>query len=273
MATMVQERPSNAAAEAQAKRRQQWLERVGKELVAAEGAEPQSPAEPLAKRLDQMLEVAAKADVLEPRDKSEIRERVHAVKLRLYERHVAYLLDETMAATRDRARKDEKSELLKQINTALAAALRLGLSSEIRDSVKQRLAIIHETSAAGESAKAKEDAEREARRRESGHPNERRTFTRWHEPPLVVVIGNRRFTTADWSLSGILIDEFDAEGRQPGEQLDIQIGLESGRLYKERVEIVRHSAEPRRVAIKSRRFASVLMQVKRDCDAQQLEPC
>ena len=111
MATMVQERPTaaDAAAEARAKRRQQWLERVGKELTVAEGAEPDKAPEPLAKRLDQMLEVAAKADVLEARDKVEIRDKVRGIKIKLYERHVDYLLDQTMAATRDPARKDRKS--------------------------------------------------------------------------------------------------------------------------------------------------------------------
>src|SRR5947207_2585211 len=122
MATMVQDRPANAAAEARAKRRQQWLERVGKELTVAEGTEPDVDPASLAKRLDQMLEVAAKADVLEPRDKAEIRDKVGAIKLKLYERHLNHLLDATMAATRDRARKVEKGEFLKQVNGALAAA-------------------------------------------------------------------------------------------------------------------------------------------------------
>src|SRR5258708_5172427 len=226
MATMVQERPANAVAEARAKRCQQWLERVGKELTVAEGAEPDVAPAPLVRRLDQMLEVASKADVLEPRDKAEIRDTGRAITLKLYERHLDHLLDQAMAARRDRARKVETGELLKQVNGALAAAQRAGLPAEIKASVKQRLAIIHETSAAGDSAKAKDDAKREAARPAASHPNERRTFTRWHEPPLVVVIGDRRFTTADGSLAGILIDACDLEGRGPGDQLDIQVGLE-----------------------------------------------
>jgi hypothetical protein len=36
--------------------------------------------------------------------------------------------------------------------------------------------------------------------------------------------------------------------------------------------VVRYSPEQKRLAIRSRRFASVLMQAKRDCDAAGLEP-
>ena len=112
-----------------------------------------------------------------------------------------------------------------------------------------------------------------AQRRVAGYQGERRTFQRWHDPHLVVVIGTRRFTTADWSLAGLLIEEFDVESRKAGDVIDIQVGVEGGPLYKERVEIVRCCEETRQLAVKSCRFASVLMQIKRDCEALQLDPC
>jgi hypothetical protein len=274
MSTLVQNRPASAvAAEAKAKRRQQWLERAGKELAAAEAATAEAPPERLAKRLDQMVEVTAKADALEQHDKAEIRDKARAIKLKLYERHIDYLLDETMAVVRDRARQAEKPELLKRVSDAVNAGAKIGLGQDVKDRIKARLGIIRETSAAGESTKAKEDAEREAGRREASYQGERRTFTRWHDPQLVVVIGSRRFSTADWSLAGLLIDEFDAEARKAGEVIDIQVGVAGGPLYKERVEIVRYCEETRQLAVKSCRFASVLMQIKRDCEARQLDPC
>ncbi len=87
-----------------------------------------------------------------------------------------------------------------------------------------------------------------------------------------MVIGSRCFTSSNWSLSGILIDAFDVDGHRAGDQIEIMIGLTRDRLYKERIEVVRYSAEARQLAVKSRRFASVLMQVKRDCDAEYGEP-
>lgn len=255
-------------ADPKAERRQRWLERVQKELAAADDHETHHAPGTLAKHLDHMVEAAAEAEVLTQADKNDIRDRVRTIKLTRYERFVDHLLDAAITATRDSERQLEKVDLLKQINEAFAIAIQLGASQAIRDSIKQRLDIIRDTSAAGDSAKAKEEAEREAARREAVHPKELRTFTRWREPPLMVVIGGRCFTTSNWSLSGILIDAFDLDGHRPGDQIEVMVGLTRERLYKERIEIVRYSAEARQLAVKSRRFASVLMQVKRDCDAE-----
>jgi hypothetical protein len=212
------------------------------------------------------------AEVLTRADKSEISARVRLAKLALYERHIDHLLDCAMAATRDIARQTEKNDLLKSVNQAFTTASPLGMSEAVRDSVKARLVIIRETSAAGQSVKAKEAAEREALRREAVYPNEQRTFTRWRDPPLVVVIGERSFTTDNWSLGGMLIDEIDPEGYRTGDQIDVQVGLRRERLYKERFEIVRVDAEARRLAVKSRRFTSALMLIKRECDLAQCSP-
>jgi hypothetical protein len=276
MSVAVQERPraksGTAASDTNARRRNQWLERVEKELAAAGAAEAQKRPDALAKRLDSMVGTTDTAEVLTRADKTEISDRVRQVKLTLYERHLDYLLDETMAATRDATREAEKGTLLKQGNETFTIAMRLGLSQAMRDSVKQRLAIIRETSAAGLSTKAKAAAEREALRREAVYPNDKRTFSRWRDPPLVVVVGARTFTSANWSLSGILIDAIDLDGYQCGDVLEIQVGMSPDKLYKERIEIMRCAVEARQLAVKSRRFASVLMQVKRDCDAAQVSP-
>jgi hypothetical protein len=269
-ATMLQTRP--AQADAREEKRRQWLERVNKELETAATCEPHHRPDKLVKHLDHMVEISAQAEVLGQADKIGIRERVRTTKLALFERHIDHLLDQAISATRDKDRQLEKIEFLKQANDAFTAAIRLGASDAIKDSIKQRLDIIRDTSAAGDSTKAKDDAEREAKRRELTHPKEHRTFTRWRDPQLMVVIGGRRFTTVDWSLGGLLIDEFDDEDRRPGEQIEIKVGLSTDRLYKEKIEVVRYLAETRQLAVRSRRFASALMQIKRDCDAQNLDP-
>ena len=99
-----------------------------------------------------------------------------------------------------------------------------------------------------------------------------KSTTRWRDPPLTVQIEGKTFTTVDWSLGGLLVDEVPDRGWQPGQQLDVKIGLEPKKTYPERIEVVRYIADTRRLAVKVRRFASCLMQVKRDCDAAGLEP-
>jgi hypothetical protein len=281
---MVQQRPQakggdpKAAAAEQAKeeRRRAWLERADKEILATDAVEPQTDPERVAKRLDSMVEASANAEVLMPFDKSGIRDRVRLAKRGLYERHVDHLLDCAMAAAHDRGRDQEKNEILKQVNDKFAIAQRLGTRDEIKESVKQRLGIIRETSAAGISAKAKEDAEREAQRRETVYPNERRTFTRWTDPQLVVVIETKpvakTFTTANWSLSGLLIEVPTDGAWKPGQLIEIKVGLTAEQLHPEQFEVVRHCPETHQLAVKSRRFASVLVQVKRDCDAAEMSP-
>jgi hypothetical protein len=252
--------------------RQMWLERAGKELQVAEEWDANKRPDSLGKRLDSMVEISNKSEVLSQTDKGDIRERARQVQLKAYEKYLDVLLERCMAATRDRERLEEKNALLKEINEILSATSRLGTSQAIKDSVKERLDIIRQTSAAGDSTKAKEAAEREALRRERSHQNEQRTFTRWRDPSLTVTLEGKTYTTIDWSLGGLLIGDVPDRGWQPGQQLDIKVGLEGKKIYAERIEVVRYIPEGNRLAIKVRRFASVLMQIKRDCDMAGLEP-
>jgi hypothetical protein len=261
-----------AQQEARDKQRQMWLERVGKELQAADAWDPNKKPDALAKRLESMVELSNKAEMLSQTDKNDIRDRAVALSLKAHEKYLDVLLERTMAATRDKTRQTEKVELLKEINEIFNVAARLGTSQKIKDSVKERLEIIKQTSASGDSAKAKDAAEREAARRTTGHQNEHRTFTRWRDPPLVVVIDGRTYTTVDWSLGGMLIADFPDRGWAPGQPFDVKLGIEGGKVYAEKMEVVRYLADDKRLAVKTRRFASVLMQVKRDCDAAGMEP-
>ncbi|HUA50778.1 MAG TPA: hypothetical protein VMB81_01365 [Candidatus Sulfotelmatobacter sp.] len=261
-----------AKQEAREKQRQMWLERVGKELQLAEEWDANKRPDALAKRLDQMVELSNKAEMLTSADKTDIRERARTLKLRTHEKYLDSLLERTMAATRDRSRDKEKVELLKEVNEIFSTAVRLGTSQAVKDSVKERLGIIRETSATGDSRKAKEDAEREAQKKEAARQNEHRTFTRWRDPPLTVMIEGKAYTTLDWSLGGILLGDMPERNWQLGQVLDIKVGLDAAKTYPEKVEVVRYMADEKRLAVKVRRFASVLMQVKRDCDAAGLEP-
>lgn len=261
-----------AKQEARDRQRQMWLERVGKELQLAEEWDANKRPDALAKRLDQMVELSNKAEMLNNADKTDIRDRARALKLRAHEKYLDSLLERAMSATRDRNRQDEKVELLKEVNEIFSTAVRLGTSQAVKDGVKERLGIIRETSAAGDSHKAKEDAEREASRKEAARQNEHRTFTRWRDPPLTVLLDGKTFATIDWSLGGMLIADVPDRNWHTGQVLDVKIGLDAAKSHPEKVEVVRYIAEEHRLAVKVRRFASVLMQVKRECDAAGLEP-
>jgi hypothetical protein len=261
-----------AQQEARERQRQHWLERAGKELQVAEAWDANKRPDGLAKRLEAMVEASKKADILTQDDKAAIRDRARTITLRAHEKYLDSLLERAMAATRDRQRQDEKAALLKEINEMVSAVSRLGTTQAIKNSVKERLDIIRQTSAAGDSTKAKEAAEREAKRKEASHQNEHRTFTRWRDPPLTVLIEGKSYVTVDWSLGGMLVADITDHGWQPGHQLDIKVGLEGKKMYAERIEVVRYLAEGNRLAIKVRRFASVLMQIKRDCEMAGLEP-
>jgi len=254
------------------KQRQLWLERVGKQLQVAEQWDPAKKPDQLAQRLQSMVEASAKTEVLSHTDKNDVRERARLISLKAYEKYLDILLERCMAATRDKERQTDKVDLLKEINEAFTAASKLGTSQAIKDSVKERLDIIRQTSAAGDSGKAKQAAEREALRRETSHQNEQRTFTRWREPKLVVVIAGKTYTTIDWSLGGLLVGDIQDAGWKPGQPLDVKVGLEGQKPYAEKIEVVRYIAEGNKLALKTRRFASVLLQIKRDCDMAGLEP-
>lgn len=265
-----------AQQEARDKQRQMWLERAGKELQAAENWDPAKKPEALAKRLETMIEVSNKTECLVPSDKDDIRTRARAVVLKTYEKYLDVLLERAMAATRDKDRQTEKNDILKEIAEAVNIAVKYGASQKIRDGVKDRLDIIRQTSAAGDSSKARENAEREAARKgPAGVQNEHRTFTRWTDPVLTVVVGGRTFQTADWSLGGMLIAEWPEGNWEPGMPLDVKVSvaeIEGGKVYQEKIEVVRYITEKKALAVKTRRFASILMQIKRDCDAAGMEP-
>jgi hypothetical protein len=261
------------ALEAQRIRRQRWLERAGRELESAEGWQPARKPDALAAHLDRMVDISDKSDALTPTDKRDIRDRVRAIELKAYQHHIDFLLEQGMAVTRDKTRLAERGDLLRDINAALNVAIRLGMGEAIRQGIKDRLEIIMHTSAAGDSTAAKIAAAREAGQIEAvAHPKEQRRFTRWRKPPIIVMIAGRSFTSIDWSLGGALLEEVDDRGWRPGQPIDAKIKIADGKVHADKLEVVRYIAEGRRLAIRSRRFASVFMQLKRDCDAAGLEP-
>lgn len=263
---IVEENPATA------EKRRQWLERVAKELAVAETYEANRNPDEIAAHLERMEEICDRGDVLSPQDKIDIRDRVRRIKLKIYEQHINFLLEAAMAVTRDKDRQTERGEVLRQVNDRLNVAARLGLAEKIKQGIKDRLDIIMQTSAAGDSTEAKVAAEREASLIERVHPREHRTFTRWRAPPIVVAIGGKTYGTIDWSLGGALLEDVDERGWKCGQTIDVQIGLADGKRHADKMLVVRYISNDRRLAIRTRRFASVFMQVKRECEANGVEP-
>ena len=258
--------------EARDERRQQWLERVSRELDGAEEWAASRDPERLAGHLDRMIEAANDSDVLSPGDKVEVRNRVRGVKAEVYVRHVDFLLEQAMSASRDKDRLQERAELLRRVNEGLNIVARLGVGDPIKQGIKDRLDIVRQTSAAGDSTKAKTDADREAARVVAAYPHEHRTFTRWREPPIVVAIQGCAFNALDWSLGGVLLGDVENCGWKCGQPIDVKVGLTEDELHSDRMIVVRYDLEQKRLALRARRFGSVLLQVKRDCERAGIEP-
>ena len=79
--------------EARDQKRRLWLERVEKEIESAEAWTPAKRPDALAKRLDNMVEMSDKAEILSQPDKTEIRDRARQTKLRTYEKYLDHLLE------------------------------------------------------------------------------------------------------------------------------------------------------------------------------------
>ncbi|MBI3517460.1 MAG: hypothetical protein HY060_25795, partial [Proteobacteria bacterium] len=73
------------------------------------------------------------------------------------------------------------------------------------------------------------------------------------------------------SLGGALLDQVEDRGWKCGQPIDVQIGVSADKLHADKMIVVRYIADQKRLAIRARRFASVLMQVKRDCDLTGVE--
>jgi hypothetical protein len=257
---------------AEDQKRRLWLERVGKELAVAEAWEVNRSPDQVVTHLDTMVDSCDQAAALQPQDKLDVRERARAIKLKIYEGHINFLLEQAMAVTRDKDRQTERGEVLRQVNEALNVAARLGIREAIKQGIKDRLDIIKQTSAAGDSTEAKVAADREAALVERVHPREHRTFTRWRTPPLLIAIGGQAYGTIDWSLGGALLQEVEERGWKCGQTIDVKISLPDGKPHLDKMLVVRYSPNDKRLAIRTRRFASVFMQVKRECDAAGNEP-
>ncbi|HUB95625.1 MAG TPA: hypothetical protein VL993_06890, partial [Stellaceae bacterium] len=70
----------------------------------------------------------------------------------------------------------------------------------------------------------------------------------------------------------MLLGEVENRGWKCGQAIDVKVGLSEDELHDDRMIVARYDLEHKQLAIRTRRFASVLLQVKRECDRAGLEP-
>jgi hypothetical protein len=242
-------------------RRGQWLDRLAQELAVAGAWQADRDPDPIVGHLESMIAISADSDVLSDEDKRELRARVRAATLTVYQARLDFLLEQAMAVARDPARQTEGGDLVRRITDTLDLAARAGLAAPIQQAIRHRLDSIPETAAAGDGVRAPAAA----------HPLEHRTFERWRAPRIVVALDGRAYTTVDWSLGGAMLDQVEDRGWKCGQPIDVEIGIGADRLHADKMIVVRYNAAQKRLAIRARRFASVLMQVKHDCEQAGME--
>lgn len=254
--------------------RNTWLARAKTEIDKALQAEPSTDPTNLAARLDRLIEVTHRSVHIYPQDKSDLTRTITQTKLTLYTRYIDHLLERAHTAARAKDQLQTRNQLLRRVQEFFTLATKCGASDTVRAQIKERLDLIKQTSPAGESERAKTDAEKEAARlAPTAHPNEQRLFSRWVSPSLRVEINGTVHHTLDWSLGGMRIALETDQDFKRGEILDVRIGIDDDNLRAERIEVVRFVPEQRHLMVRNRRFAgSALMQIKRELETLGTPP-
>jgi hypothetical protein len=269
--TGVADKPPSSQQEQREAARLSWLERAATILDegqrAAEGSS-HCDAHGIARAFKALVDGAAKADYLGNEDRQTLTDRARAIEFVAYER----AFDQVLASGRGAIRSGDKaaySDVLKQANEVIAELRKRGLDQHGYESLKEKIELLRETASPGTSEKAKADE------KDSGpkaYANDRRSFMRYTDPPLIVEVGGRRYMTADWSLSGVMIRGIEHAPGHVGGQITIRLKVEAGRAHEERVTIVRYVADKQELALQFRRFGSALVMIKKECEHLGVEP-
>jgi hypothetical protein len=250
--------------------RQEWLARAELTLAtakeAAEGPHAPNPAK-MSAHLKSMLDAAGVAECLNVADRLTLAERSKAIEFTVYERAFEQVLVWARGAIR-KGNTNAVASFTKTATDIIGGLRKLGLDAAGCDSLKEKLALLRETAAAGDSKKAKADQRDTGPKR---YENDRRSFVRYVDPSLVVEMGGKRYQTVDWSLGGLLVGEIELKGAI-GSLVTIKVKVEGGNIYEERATIVRYDADKQQLALQFRRFGSALVKIKRECEGLGLDP-
>lgn len=173
----------------------------------------------------------------------------------------------------------QKRLLLRRAELLVKRARRLSKVQIALDEIEKRIALAHETDAAGDSDKAKNQHEDDwtvAR-----YANEKRRFLRYAEPKFLVRVGtmDEFLLTHDFSLTGLRVDNLELQV-DPGYHLYITVMLEGDaekRVFSGMASVVRSYRDEQGVGSLALQFSSaegpVMFFVRnRLLDLSELEP-
>lgn len=120
----------------------------------------------------------------------------------------------------------KKIAVLKMAQGCLDATRRLTADTDFIAEVQKRIDLARETTAAGVSANAKNQVERNDSAK--AHKNEKRRFIRYITPPIYVRFGrsDTSYKVSDYSLTGLQIDGIPS-GMAEGDKVSIVVSLDA----------------------------------------------
>ncbi len=144
-----------------------------------------------------------------PSDQREVIKR-EAIEIQrsAYRMHCDILLDEAMSYSRT-GDKEARAKVLKSARDALGVALSMGVEPDFKVSFFKKVEVVMLTEPQGTSEKAHVDKhvdwEKNTKPEDLVGEKAKRRHLRYKEPPLVVVIAGKSYTTLNWSLGGLRI--------------------------------------------------------------------
>lgn len=226
------------------------IERLSFQVERADGsAEKPIAPEPISAAVKTINQVLESPD-MQPDYRRRCQSLLQSIERTIYEKSVNRLLD--IAIERVRARDATgKNEMITLGRTHYGIAVKLGASAAFRDIVRRKIDVINNTSHAGDSAKAKKTIITAADRKAPKPEELLRRFVRFVEPPLTVVVNGAAHRTADWSLTGLLIEGYQGEEPSPKDVLKCVISVEGDDFTVTCVgSAVKYIAESRSLAIR-----------------------
>jgi hypothetical protein len=256
-------------AEVEASRRH-WLHRADLSFSAAqemaEGPRFTDPGE-VARYLKAIIAAAEKAECLTDDDREGFAYRAVYIERLSYERFLDHILELMRNAVRS-GNKIDLPPLLTAFNEVIGHLRRLGLDDDGFARLKTKLMILLETAApGGQQPRAQPEPVKLG-----NFQGDARLYVRYVYPQLTVVIGRKKFLTADWSLGGLLVDDIEHAPAPDGTLLTVHMGIEGGKLHEEQANIVRHWDKRKQLALRFRRFGSAMIAIKREAERRGMEP-
>jgi hypothetical protein len=209
------------------------------------------------------------------KERREIQDRCKHLLRQAYEVSVNLYLDDACAATRANDEK-KKNTMLTKAKEHYGLALRAGADEDFKAAVKRKLDNIGLTSPVGTSEKAKKAAEDEAAKPQPAtkapNGNERRRCIRYVDPMVTATIGATRYNTRNWSIRGLLIENYRGP-LQAGDKLTVGVAWEGSKeAGLSPARVVRKDAEENLLAVEFNGIDGNMLRLAHAMRLQEIAP-